>query len=53
MKYVNVFHIALLPLVIYACWTAYTGKPTHGWIYALIVAIAILGLPFHVSRLLS
>jgi len=47
----NLFHVVVLPLLIYASWTAYEGRPASSWIYMMFVVLASVGLLYHLARL--
>ena len=49
----NIFHIIILPILIYICWKAYKGEPTYSSLYLLFVGLATVGLGYHLYRLES
>lgn len=51
MNAVNLFHLIILPLLVYASWTAYEGRPTISWIYLLFVVLGSVGVLYHLARL--
>lgn len=44
------FHIVVLPILIYAGWMAYKGKENKG-LYLFVVGLALVGLFYHSFRL--
>lgn len=48
-----IFHIILLPILIYASWKAYNNEPTYSGIYLLLVVLASIGFIYHSYKLIE
>lgn len=53
-KSTYLFHVIVLPILIYAGWVAYTGRcATQHGLYLFVIGVTVVGLVYHTLKLTS